>query len=619
MKTKTFYSSLLCFFLFLTLFSSLLQGANSREERVSWLKSSLSEQKADLAKQETFSAEELESFYRRKALPREGKNYQKLIKLLNSYDIAQPKQKFLKRKTLRVASFNIARGYSHEKHELIFQEDPVFKRIIEKFPELDSAESLDEALKLIRQKNPKNTAVLVKELYRELKNLLDPAQSNFTKIVTPEQIFSGLSSWEKLNSLLAKRRKFKTLYNYLFEISAQLNQLAKADVIAIQEADWGMPRTDHLHIIKNIAEKTGMGYLYGVEFLELFNEGVAYSRIKNKLNSKEFKGFHGNAILSKWPLSNPRILRYGESLTHQRANYKLKHRRCYDWWKEELPKVGPFERVVYQFSRLVFKEKPIVPSVRLGSRMALISDILTPEGKITFVSTHLENRGNQKCRQEEMKDLLYSLASVKYPVIIGGDFNTSNEEARRPYIRYGAYWWIRNNLQISSVLSNVFVQGLSLVYQSAFLNILPITSSVQFLNTLREWRNPHGPGSRERRMLENIIKRFAFKDGKRIDTRGTRRSNKEKSRRIFANSNQVAKFGYKPTYCFQRNYKKLFCMKLDWLLVKGDFQGFENWAPKNPRTMLTLPFASGISDHAIITADLTYPESKKITKTKSKT
>jgi|GEM_PF-5244274 len=581
------------------------------ERRLSSIKNSLRSQESDLAKLESFEALELESFYRKKTFP-QGENYQKLKALLNHYDLQQPSKAFPKRKTLRVASLNLARGYFYNKHELIFRIDPAFEKIINKFPEIQSAESLDEAIGLIRNKHPGNSRVLIKELQKNLENLLNPEQSVFTKIVKPNQILEGLSSWEKLKNISPKN-KFRTLYSSIFEIASQMNKLAKADIIAIQEADWGMPRTDYVHIVQNISQKTGMGYVYGTEFVELLDEGVPYSKIK--INSNKFKGLHGNAILSKWPLSNPKVIRYRESLTYDDKNFE--RRRCYDWWSEELPRIGLFEKVVYNLSRLVFKENPIVPSVRLGSRMALVADILTPEGKVTFASTHLENRGNQKCRQEEMKDLLYSLSSIQNPVIIGGDFNTSNEEARRPYIRHTAYWWVRNNLQISSIFSNIAVQALTIAYESQLLNILPITSTVQFLNTLREWRNPHGLGSRERKMLENIIGNFVFEDGKIIDTRGIRLYNKERSKRIFSNSNQVANLGYKPTYCFQRNYKKLFCMKLDWLLVKGNLRKYQQkspeintnnfWAPINPRTMLTLPVASGISDHAVITTEIIYP------------
>ncbi len=562
----------------------------------------------NLSKLQTFSALELEDAWHSHSFDWES---EQLHDLLYAYDLKQPTEKFsLNGKTLRVASFNLNRGYNLEKLKLIFEPDAAFEEILEEFPEISETETYKQATAKITQEALRNglkSSERIRDFDDRLLQLLDPDISNFTRIFPTQRI---------------KKAKRKYKFNYfagLYELAKEMNHLANADLIALQEVDWGMPRTNYVHVTKEIAKATGMGYAFGTEFIEFQDDGKTYSKVED-LDENSFKGLHGNAILSKWPIENVKVYRFNESFTEDPSLKTLKHRRCYDWWKEELARVGPFESLIYKFGEIVFKEKAIVPSVRAGSRMALIADIETPAGFITFISTHLENRGSPKCRRAQVQDILEEVKSITdRPIVIGGDLNTTQEEARRPYFRHAVYWYIKNQFELSTLAASL-ATGTGLYFLDLGFPILnPIPALVQFVNQMREWRNPPGIGSAERKLFRKVIQKFRFDDGTVFDTRGEKALNQRKSKRFLSDSNQTTPIGYKPTYCFQRNYKKLFCMKLDWIFVKANLNAQTRkrknrhlannaWAPSNPRTLFYSTFLAGLSDHAAITTDLLLPE-----------
>ncbi|HEY9886134.1 MAG TPA: hypothetical protein V6C96_02625, partial [Vampirovibrionales bacterium] len=244
-------------------------------------------------------------------------------------------------------------------------------------------------------------------------------------------------------------------------------------------------------------------------------------------------------------------------------------------------------------------------------------EVETPKGDVTVVSTHLENRGNPKCRRLELAQLTNYLHDIKTPLVIAGDLNTTNEEARRPYFRHAVYWYVKNQLELSTLAANIG-SNIGLAFIDVPFLPSPIPSIVQLTNQVREWRNPPGLGSAERKLFKRVVKNYSFDDGTVFDIRGSNGFNQRNSSRLLANSNQSTPIGYKPTYCFRRNYKHVFCMKLDWIFVKNNLthcsreyssQFADNsWAPTNPRTLFDSTVLGGLSDHAAVTSDLIIPE-----------
>src|SRR5580692_2002181 len=105
---------------------------------------------------------------------------------------------------------------------------------------------------------------------------------------------------------------------------------ARADILLLQEADLNAKRTRHANVAREIAQKLQMNYVFGREFQEL-TQGTHAS-----------PAYHGQATLSRWPLSNFRIIRF-----QKQSNFWRPH-----WFVPEIP---PFQE-------------------RIGGRLALVSE-----------------------------------------------------------------------------------------------------------------------------------------------------------------------------------------------------------------------------------------------------
>ena len=80
-----------------------------------------------------------------------------------------------------------------------------------------------------------------------------------------------------------------------------------ADIIILNEMDVGMARSDNQHTTRLMAHHLGMNYAWGLEFIEL-TAGDKDDR-ENANGVPDFHGLHGNAFLTKCPISNPVIFR----------------------------------------------------------------------------------------------------------------------------------------------------------------------------------------------------------------------------------------------------------------------------------------------------------------------
>lgn len=160
--------------------------------------------------------------------------------------------------------------------------------------------------------------------------------------------------------------------------------LKNPDVLLLTEMDLGMARSKNRHTTREMAAGLGMNYAYAVEFLELSRGKSA--DLENTGDRKNERGFHGNAILSRFPLSNVRMLRFPG---------------IEKWY-------GSGEN-------------------RLGGRMAVIAEIDASGTPITLVSVHLESGiTDTEQRALEMRLLLEELKATawEHPIIIGGDMNS---------------------------------------------------------------------------------------------------------------------------------------------------------------------------------------------------
>lgn len=156
---------------------------------------------------------------------------------------------------------------------------------------------------------------------------------------------------------------------------------SNADVILLQEVDLNAKRTHRLNIAREIAAKLQMNYAFGREFEELTQ------------GSRTSPAYHGQATLSRWPISNPRILRFRTQSNFWRPR----------WFVPEMQ---------------LFQE-------RIGGRIALVSEIRVTGRSLLTYNLHLESRGDNNLRYSQLEECLHDACQFKSQtaIILAGDFN----------------------------------------------------------------------------------------------------------------------------------------------------------------------------------------------------
>ena len=93
-------------------------------------------------------------------------------------------------------------------------------------------------------------------------------------------------------------------------IQSQLASLQEIDVLVLNEADWGMKRTDYRDVAGELAAALHMNYVYGVELYGnwiLFsswvsNRFICQIRIRISVSSKTFMWTGSDTAASTAPL-----------------------------------------------------------------------------------------------------------------------------------------------------------------------------------------------------------------------------------------------------------------------------------------------------------------------------
>jgi len=172
------------------------------------------------------------------------------------------------------------------------------------------------------------------------------------------------------------------------EESAALIRQSGADVVLAIEMDWGMARSAQRHTTQELAETLGMGYAYGVEFVELGTGDPYETNLFGDVPNMH--GLHGNAILSRYPLLNAALVPLDAGGL---------------WFVTQPKNDGQF---------------------RIGGRMGVTAQIETNTGPLTLGVVHYESesdpalRASQTARFLEGVEQLYGTG----PAVLGGDLNT---------------------------------------------------------------------------------------------------------------------------------------------------------------------------------------------------
>ncbi|MBS1826929.1 MAG: endonuclease/exonuclease/phosphatase family protein [Acidobacteria bacterium] len=410
--------------------------------------------------------------------------------------------------------------------------------------------------------------------------------------------FTDPDAFEK--AFMAKQ---KEVTPQLLEAKQQSVYMKESDVLILNEVDYGMTRTEYRDVAKELAAALGMNYAYGVEFLEvdsiyLGTEELVDPDEKSREQFKKdmtvdrgrYKGMHGTAILSRYPITAARSLRF---------------KVCYDWYASEKEELSKLEKGRRLAADKVFLER-IGREVRRGGRMALIADIAVPDSPtktVTIVAAHLENKCRPDCRVEQMDQLLKELERVKHPIVMGGDLNTTGADGAPTSVWREVKKRVRNP---------EFWAGQAITWFS------PVAIPKMFSVPGNYFKNYHDPSAthvpfvapNKEAALFDTMEKFRFIGGTSFDYSGDPlRSINARGGKLSASNERAAK-GFTTTYSFKRDLKGIAGrMRLDWLLVKpvGDDGNHPfHFAPYFGRTLesLNTSVPDGISDHHPITVDL---------------
>ena len=390
-------------------------------------------------------------------------------------------------------------------------------------------------------------------------------------------------------------------------LRAQMDVLQSADVLVLNEVDWGMKRSDYRAVVKDLADALKMNWAYGVEFVEVDPKILgtqSFANVENQDERKELEdlfsvdktrllGLHGTAILSRYPLRDVKLVPF--------------QYQAYDWYNGE-KKYGSIEAGKRKGASLLFGEE-IVREVRRGGRTNLVATIDVPDlpgGQVTIVAAHLENRTTPKGRVKQMDEILDFIKPISHPVVVAGDMNTTGADGSVVSIKSAllkklnspSYWATKGVKYATGVGFGMDIAGLA--FKTTKFQSDPTASGVPLLAA-----NP------EQGLFKDLNK-FRFDDQTRLDYRGDAELSVLGRQGTLGNSNERGSKGFMTTFGLPRTLGVVGKFRLDWIFVKAYLKDDPKladsyrFAPHFARTMneANQAFNDPLSDHAAISVDL---------------
>jgi endonuclease/exonuclease/phosphatase family metal-dependent hydrolase len=190
--------------------------------------------------------------------------------------------------------------------------------------------------------------------------------------------------------------------------------ISSSDVLLLTELDYGMARTENRFVAREIAEALGLNYVFAPCYINL-NKG---SGLEIHIAGENMQALHGNALFSRYPLSNAHLLALPNGKDKMKGNEK-----------------------------------------RLGQQSAAIADVEHPLGTVRMMSLHLDAHSTQRHRHRQMKIVLDHLESLRprLPILIGGDWNTSTYNSRRAVYSIAGFFR-RVMMGVGHVLENHYLR-----------------------------------------------------------------------------------------------------------------------------------------------------------------
>ena len=157
-------------------------------------------------------------------------------------------------------------------------------------------------------------------------------------------------------------------------LEEELEVLRTADVVVLNEADWGLKRSDYASVARELAEALDMNWTYGVEFVEVDPIALGTEKFEDVEDAEERKGLldatavepyrvqalHGTAVLSRYPILQARLVPFAL--------------QPYDWFDSEKSRISPVEAGKRRAAEVVLAET-ISREIRRGGRMYLAVDL----------------------------------------------------------------------------------------------------------------------------------------------------------------------------------------------------------------------------------------------------
>lgn len=187
--------------------------------------------------------------------------------------------------------------------------------------------------------------------------------------------------------------------------------LSTADIYLITETDVGMARSGNRNIARDLARNLRLDYAFAPCYLNL-SKG---SGVESEALGENDLGLHGNAILSRHPIRNPRAIALGNGRDKMQGREK-----------------------------------------RLGQQSALAAEISLPDLELSVCSVHLDAQSSQRHRRNQMETVINGLPRSG-PAVIGGDWNTTTFDSSSAFQAIVGFW-VRVVLGVRNTIRNHFLR-----------------------------------------------------------------------------------------------------------------------------------------------------------------
>lgn len=199
-------------------------------------------------------------------------------------------------------------------------------------------------------------------------------------------------------------------FQEIVEILKKHPELSGADIYLITEADLGMARSRNRNVAQELARKLNLNYFFAPSYLNL-SKGCSH---ESEYDGENTLGIHGNAILSRYPMSQFRTIKMPNG-----------------------------------------KDKMKGLEKRIGHQRALVCDIDTGDRVLTAACIHLDAHSKRRHRVKQMNCVLDVLRDVppKQATLIGGDWNTSTYNSHRAVSAITGFW-VRVAMGVDNMVRN---------------------------------------------------------------------------------------------------------------------------------------------------------------------